>query len=251
MDVENFGGSPSTSTSVALPVTASQTVDLLQPGYHHIPVNVQGDPHGEQFLFYFSDKFLIDHQLLAPDFYSASPRISYVTVITSLPSTTINQNTTVGHFISSQHCEVLEFNAMPAPAPLPPENEVTSLRRHVMTEEEFSTLDIATDLTPEQFSRLKSLIMKYRDIFYFNADDQGRYRLEYPEGFKVFPMKENIRPIRQRPYKLSIKERDILKAHCDDLVKRKIAKYSLSKWASPVMLIKRSCGTRWRLVVDY
>jgi hypothetical protein len=47
-----------------------------------------------------------------------------------------------------------------------------------------------------------------------------------------------------------IKEPDILKSYCDDLVK-KIARYSLTSWGSPCLLIKRADQSRWRLVIDY
>jgi hypothetical protein len=42
-----------------------------------------------------------------------------------------------------------------------------------MTEEEFASLDIAKDLTNDQFKSFKSLIMQYRDILYFTAEDQN------------------------------------------------------------------------------
>jgi hypothetical protein len=99
---------------------------------------------------------------------------------------------------------------------LPPENEIVPLRRNQMTEEEFEQIEIAKDLTPEQFRRLKALIMSYKDVFYDIPEDQGRYRLSYPPGFKVFPLKQDAKPIQQKPYKMSIKERDVLKCYCDD-----------------------------------
>jgi hypothetical protein len=137
-------------------------------------------------------------------------------------------------------------------APLPPEKEIVPLRRHKMTEEEFQKIDIAKDLTPDQYSKLKALIMVYKDVFYFTPEDQGRYRLSYPPGgYKVFTLKPDAKPMRQKPYKMSIKERDILKSYCDDLVKRKIARYSLTSWGSPCLLIKRADQSRWRLVIDY
>jgi hypothetical protein len=46
-----------------------------------------------------------------------------------------------------------------------------------MTEEEFQKIDIAKDLTPDQYSKLKALMIVYKDVFYFTPEDQGRYRL--------------------------------------------------------------------------
>jgi hypothetical protein len=63
-------------------------------------------------------------------------------------------------------------------------------------------------------------------------------------------MKEHVQPIRQRPYKLSLQEREIVKQMCDDYVKRGIAKYSLSIWANPVFLVAKPDGS-WRMVADY
>jgi hypothetical protein len=50
-------------------------------------------------------------------------------------------------------------------APLPYEKDIVPLRRHKMTEEEFQKIDIAKDLTSDQYSKLKALLLLHKDVF--------------------------------------------------------------------------------------
>jgi hypothetical protein len=134
---------------------------------------------------------------------------------------------------------------------LPPESEIKPIRRSDMTEEEFRKIEINKNLNKEQALSLQKLICKYRDIFYYTEEDSGKYRLSYPGNYEVFKLKEGVKPINMRPYKLSLKERELMKEKCDELVARGIAEYSLNTWSSSAMLVRKPDGVNFRLVADY
>jgi hypothetical protein len=139
--------------------------------------------------------------------YAIPSEVKSILVLTLYPCK-INEGTTIGHFFPKSTCQALELNTMQEAAPLPPEKDIVPLRRNKMTEEEFQKIDTAKDLTPDQYSKLKALIMVYKDVFCFTPEDQRRYRLSYPPGYKVFTLKPDAKPMRQKSYKMSIKERD-------------------------------------------
>ncbi|UYV81232.1 hypothetical protein LAZ67_20000415 [Cordylochernes scorpioides] len=57
-------------------------------------------------------------------------------------------------------------------------------------------------------------------------------------------------PIRKNPYRVSLREREIINNQIDKMLKKGIISHSSSPWASPVILVKKKDGT-FRFCVDY
>ncbi|UYV61191.1 K02A2.6-like, partial [Cordylochernes scorpioides] len=57
-------------------------------------------------------------------------------------------------------------------------------------------------------------------------------------------------PIKQRPYRVSKREREIMQKEVDTMLERKVIQPSESPWSAPVVLVKKKDGT-WRFCVDF
>jgi len=63
-------------------------------------------------------------------------------------------------------------------------------------------------------------------------------------------LKANVRPIKQRFYRLTKFKSDILKEELTKLIEKKLIEPSYSEWSSPVVLVPKHNG-KWRMCVDY
>lgn len=107
-------------------------------------------------------------------------------------------------------------------------------------------LDLSdSTLTDDEQSQLKSLVADYRDIFALSPAELGRTGL-----VKHSIDTGNNPPIRQRPYRVSDKQRGIIEEHVTDMLNRGIIQPSVSPWASPVVLVKKKDNTD-RFCVDF
>ncbi|UYV60625.1 hypothetical protein LAZ67_1001700, partial [Cordylochernes scorpioides] len=61
---------------------------------------------------------------------------------------------------------------------------------------------------------------------------------------------ENAKPIKHKPYRVSPKERDIIKEQIQDMLQEGVIRASSSPWAFPVILVRKRDGN-WRFCVDY
>src|SRR5690606_31420621 len=57
-------------------------------------------------------------------------------------------------------------------------------------------------------------------------------------------------PLRQRSYRYSASERDVIREHVSDMLEKGAIQPSTSPWASPVVLVLKKDGT-WRFCIDY
>jgi len=62
-------------------------------------------------------------------------------------------------------------------------------------------------------------------------------------------LRENVKPIKQKFYRLSKLKSDILK-ELTKLINKKLIEPSSSEWSSPVVLVPKHNG-KWRMCVDY
>jgi len=63
-------------------------------------------------------------------------------------------------------------------------------------------------------------------------------------------LRENVKPIKQKFYRLSKLKSDILKEELTKLINKKLIEPSSSEWSSPVVLVPKHNG-KWRMCVDY
>ena len=102
-----------------------------------------------------------------------------------------------------------------------------------------------TDLTQDQKDQLKSLLSEFRDVFAFSNYELGKTDLIQHHIETEGP------PIKQRPYRVSEKQRQCIEKHVNDMLERNIISESLSPWSSPVVLVPKGNSGETRFCVDY
>ncbi|UYV79839.1 K02A2.6-like, partial [Cordylochernes scorpioides] len=105
--------------------------------------------------------------------------------------------------------------------------------------------DINPGLCPEERSQVLTLLSGYGEMFTAPDEYKGRTHL----------VKHQIKttsdiPIRKNPYRVSLKERNIISDQINSMLKNGIISHSSSPWASPIILVKKKNGT-FRFCVDY
>ncbi|UYV77041.1 K02A2.6-like [Cordylochernes scorpioides] len=105
--------------------------------------------------------------------------------------------------------------------------------------------DINPGLCPEERSQVLTLLSGYGEMFTAQDEYKGRTHL----------VKHQIKttsdiPIRKNPYRVSLKERNIISDQINSMLKNGIISHSSSPWASPIILVKKKNGT-FRFCVDY
>ncbi len=102
------------------------------------------------------------------------------------------------------------------------------------------------DLSSDEKSKILFLLKKYSDSF---------SSPEKPKLGRVPLVQHEIdvgdsKPIRQRAYRVSFKEREVINNEVDKLLSKDIIEHSQSPWSSPVVLVKKPNGGI-RFCVDY
>ena len=103
----------------------------------------------------------------------------------------------------------------------------------------------ATNLDEDQKKRVKHLLLEHIEIFAKSKEDTGltdlvEHRIETGDAT----------PIKQRPRRLPIQQRQEEKQQIEEMLKRGIITESQSPWASPVVLVRKKDNT-WRYCIDY
>lgn len=107
--------------------------------------------------------------------------------------------------------------------------------------------NISAELSASQQEKLYDLINEYLDIFSFDMSQIGRTHLTQHD----IELVEGAKPVRKRPYRVSLKEQEIINKQVNDMLEYKIVEESNSPFASPVVLVKKKGGKEFRLAVDY
>ena len=105
--------------------------------------------------------------------------------------------------------------------------------------------DINPNLEDPQKQRLLDLFDKYKSCFAWGISQIGRTTITEQQ----IKLTSDV-PVHSRPYKVSHKEREILRKIIQEMLDYNIIRESRSQYASPVILVKKKCGD-WRLCVDY
>ncbi|UYV81543.1 hypothetical protein LAZ67_20001490, partial [Cordylochernes scorpioides] len=109
-------------------------------------------------------------------------------------------------------------------------------------EDKVTEIQINEDLTLSQKNELRQVLSKYSDLFSskLGKTNLAKHRIET----------ENAKPIKHKPYRVSPKERDIIKEQIQDMLQEGVIRESSSPWAFPVILVRKRDGN-WRFCVDY
>ncbi|UYV73599.1 K02A2.6-like [Cordylochernes scorpioides] len=104
------------------------------------------------------------------------------------------------------------------------------------------------DINPELSDSEKIDVL---DVLYRNRE---LFSEEWNKAADIEPyhikLKANTEPIRQKAYRRSPKERDIIEEQVKEMCEKGVIRKSTSPWASPVVLVKKSDGS-YRFCVDY
>lgn len=101
-------------------------------------------------------------------------------------------------------------------------------------------------LTESQQNDLSKLLHEFDDCF---VDKSGQLGKTDVVKHKI-EIEENTAPIRHRAYRVPPYKRQEIEKQVDSLLKQELIKPSVSPWAAPVVLIKKSDGS-FRFCVDY
>ena len=122
--------------------------------------------------------------------------------------------------------------------------ETGKSERSQETMDKLNSLSIGEDVTPEEKEKLIELLERNLDLFSFTPDQLGRSNSAF---HKIDT--GDAAPIRQRAYRVSPAERELIKARVQEMIDRKMIEPSDSPWSSPVILVQQK--DKVRFCVDY
>ncbi|KAG7310665.1 hypothetical protein JYU34_003468 [Plutella xylostella] len=108
-----------------------------------------------------------------------------------------------------------------------------------------SALNIDESLSPENRTRLLTLLQKYRRCIAANLSELG-----CTSAGEMSIELHDPQPVVYRPYRLAIKEKEKVRDMITDLLDNDVIRPSTSAYASPIVLVRKKSG-EFRLCIDY
>ena len=103
------------------------------------------------------------------------------------------------------------------------------------------------DLTDAEIKELNGILREYGDVFVDKSGKLGQCDMLKHE----IKIPSDQRPIRQRPYKMGAKQKQILETMVTEMIDDGIIEPSVSPWGAPCLLIAKQNKNDFRFVVDY
>ncbi|UYV72886.1 hypothetical protein LAZ67_10001072, partial [Cordylochernes scorpioides] len=130
--------------------------------------------------------------------------------------------------------QTLAFGSSPA--------KINVSREREVEENKEPRFQINENLSPKEQKELKQVLERYGDLFSsrLGRTNLAKHRIDT----------EDAKPIKHKPYRVSAKERDIIKEQIDEMLTEGIIRPSSSPWSFPVILVKKRDG-KYRFCVDY
>ncbi|UYV75641.1 hypothetical protein LAZ67_13000826, partial [Cordylochernes scorpioides] len=130
--------------------------------------------------------------------------------------------------------QILAFGSSPA--------KINVSREREVEKNEEPRFQINENLSPKEQKELKQVLERYGDLFSsrLGRTNLAKHRIDT----------EDAKPIKHKPYRVSAKERDIIKEQIDEMLTEGIIRPSSSPWSFPVILVKKRDG-KYRFCVDY
>ncbi|UYV79055.1 K02A2.6-like, partial [Cordylochernes scorpioides] len=130
--------------------------------------------------------------------------------------------------------QTLAFGSSPA--------KINVSREREVEKNEEPRFQINENLSPKEQNELKQVLERYGDLFSsrLGRTNLAKHRIDT----------EDAKPIKHKPYRVSAKERDIIKEQIDEMLTEGIIRPSSSPWSFPVILVKKRDG-KYRFCVDY
>ncbi|UYV74813.1 hypothetical protein LAZ67_12001112 [Cordylochernes scorpioides] len=115
-------------------------------------------------------------------------------------------------------------------------------REREVEENEEPRFQINENSSPKEQKELKQVLERYGDLFSsrLGRTNLAKHRIDT----------EDAKPIKHKPYRVSAKERGIIKDQIDEMLTEGIIRPSSSPWSFPVILVKKRDG-KYRFCVDY
>lgn len=231
-----------------IPVRVSSDITTKLYGYEKIPVTVDlRHCHDlDSFhVFEWNPKFLNQHATVGPGLLLIPTELSFIVLSSLGAPQKIRKNTCIGYLtpVNEIH-QVLHTTHSDNPQPT---------RNHIMTDAQLDSIKIADDLDESQRADLRALIRQYADVFTFddeNLSDLGCLNSYEGNDTGVRLQVKSLTPIYQRPYPLSVPERQILQKMIERFEIGGLIKRQHCNFSSPTLLVKKPDLTR-RLVCDY
>ncbi|UYV72398.1 hypothetical protein LAZ67_9002947, partial [Cordylochernes scorpioides] len=130
--------------------------------------------------------------------------------------------------------QTLAFGSSPA--------KINVSREREVEKNEEPRFQINENLSSKEQKELKQVLERYGDLFSsrLGRTNLAKHRIDT----------EDAKPIKHKPYRVSAKERDIIKEQIDEMLTEGIIRPSSSPWSFPVILVKKRDG-KYRFCVDY
>ena len=152
---------------------------------------------------------------------------------------TIRKNSSVGKFIClSENDKVFVVNDSQTHACVKNDNDIMN---------ELTANIEGHDLSVTEKNQLIDLLQNYSSIFVNKNGKLGKCDILEHE----INIAKHHKPIRQKPYKLGYKQKQVLENVVNDMLKQDIIEPSVSPWAAPCLLVAKKNNTEYRFVVDY
>lgn len=108
-----------------------------------------------------------------------------------------------------------------------------------------SDLSIGEDLDQSIINSLLGLLNRFRNCFAFSLSELGNCKISN----MTISLQDND-PVVYRPYRLALKEKEVVREMVNELLENDIVRPSTSSYSSPVVLVKKKTG-EYRLCIDY
>ncbi|KAL0829563.1 hypothetical protein ABMA28_003074 [Loxostege sticticalis] len=108
-----------------------------------------------------------------------------------------------------------------------------------------SDIKVGDNITPSQKKMLRTLLNNYRECFASSLSELGKTSV----GEMSITLNDD-EPVVYRPYRLSIKEKEIVRDMVTELLEYGIIQPSTSPYASPIVLVRKKTGD-YRMCIDY
>lgn len=100
-----------------------------------------------------------------------------------------------------------------------------------------SDIKFGSQLNGADQQKLLELLNKYRDCFAFNISELGQSNVT-----EMSIVLKNDEPVVYRPYRLAMKEKEIVREIVGELLEHEMVRPSTSAYASPIVLVRKKTG---------
>ena len=126
------------------------------------------------------------------------------------------------------------------------QNNVASVNSVIENKPCNNTLDLKDLDVPEQYrSKIEKLVLRNQDLFASKDSELG-----HTDTVKMQIEVENHEPIKMRPYRTPIKNREVIDKAINEMLDADVISRSRSPWSFPVVIVDKKDGSK-RFCVDF